>query len=167
MKTRLFQEESGSVAIEFAILALPFMTLLFSIVSIGYHALLQSELDRTATSIALQVSINANKQPTSADFISNAACAKQLGTLVSCTDLRLGATTVVGRMFDYRNVILGNKTWNLGCAGDTVIIELTYPFQQLLTPIVIADIVTDGSKKYYRSRAVIKREPVIVGEGSC
>lgn len=167
MSERILKNDSGSVAVEFSILALPFFLTVFTILFVVYHSLVQSELDRAVGSIATQISILASQNPTSTDFLSPAACEQHVGTLLNCSRLRLGATKVSGRLSDYRNNLLGGSTWSLGCAGDTVLVELSYPVQSFVTPVVIADVIEAGDQKYYRSRAVIRREPIITGSGSC
>lgn len=167
MTNSILRDEGGSAAIEFSILALPFFLTVFTILFVVYHSLVQSELDRAVGSIATQIAIEASEKPTSTDFLSAAACKQHVGSLLDCSRLKLGATTVVGRLVDYRNKLIGGATWALGCAGDTVLVELSYPVASFITPVVIADVIESGGEKFYRSRAVIRREPVITGSGSC
>lgn len=160
-------EESGGVAIEFSILALPFFAIIFAIVEVGYHGLVQSELDRATTTIAQHVSTFAHTEPTSADYLAKGPCTDFVGTILDCTKVRLGAEKVDGRMVDFRSQVIGSDTWTLGCAGDTIIIEMTYPFSKIVAPIAIADVVTDKGSQFYRSRAVIRREPLFSGGTAC
>lgn len=162
-----WKDRSGSVAIEFSFLALPFFTMMFAIIVVGYHALIQAELDRATTTIAQHISIFAHTDPTSRDYLGKGPCKDFVGPLIDCSELRLGAAEVKGRMVDYRSKVIGNSEWSLGCAGDTVIVELTYPFSSLLAPIAIADIVESEGNKFYRSRAVIRREPIFAGGATC
>ncbi|WP_175616910.1 TadE family protein [Rhizobium sp. RU33A] len=155
------------MAIEFSILAIPFFAMIFAIIEVGYHALIQSELDRATTTIAQHISSFAHAEPTSSDYLAKGPCKDYVGSVLDCTKLRLGATEVEGRMVDFRNMIIGSSVWSLGCAGDTVIIELTYPYTELVSPIVIADVVNDNGGEYYRSRAVIRREPMFAGGSEC
>ncbi|MDP3527001.1 MAG: hypothetical protein Q8S27_20700, partial [Hoeflea sp.] len=163
MTKNILTSESGSVAVEFSILALPFFLTVFTILFVVYHSLVQSELDRAAGSIASQIAIQANQSPTSADFLSAGTCSQHIGPLLDCGRLSLGATKVTGRLLDYRNKLIGGSTWSLGCAGDTVLVELSYPVASFITPVVIADVIEVGEQKVYRSRAVIRREPIITG----
>jgi Flp pilus assembly pilin Flp len=167
LRNNLIQDEDGSVAIEFSMLALPFFLTVLTILFVAYHSLVQSELDRATAAIAREIAVQANDAPTSADYLSQGTCAKHLGALINCAKLKLGATTVPGRLFTFRQQPIGGKMWSLGCANDTVLIELNYPVASFISPIVIADVVTMDGVEYYRSRAVIRREPVVTGSGSC
>lgn len=161
------QDEKGSVAVEFSILALPFFLIILTILFIGYHSLVQSELDRATASIAREIAVEANAAPTSAEYLSTSACSKHLGALINCSKLKMGATTVPGRLYTLRNQPISGKMWALGCAGDTVLIELNYPVASFISPIVIADVIMMDGIEYYRSRTVVRREPVVTGSGSC
>lgn len=167
MPKGILNNDSGAVAVEFSLLALPFFLTVFTILFVVYHSLMQSELDRAAGSITTQIAIQANQNPTPADFLSQATCEQHVGSLLNCSRLQLGATTVTGRLFDYRDKVIGGSAWALGCAGDTVLVELTYPVDSFVTPVVIADVIKVGEQKFYRSRTVIRREPIITGNGSC
>jgi Flp pilus assembly pilin Flp len=167
MSSKFKDDENGGVAIEFSILALPFFLLIFATLSLVYHALVQSELDRAITSIAADIALRAPDATTSTVYLSNGACSEFVGPLLDCDQIRLGAGIVAGRLISYKDTVFGSSAWNLGCAGDTVILELTYPYAELITPVVIADLIDQGGQTYYRSRAVVRREPVVTGAAAC
>lgn len=167
MYSQFKDDESGGVAIEFSILALPFFLLIFATLGLVYHALVQSELDRAITSIASDIALRATDAKTSALYLSDGACSQFVGAFLDCDRIKLGASTVTGRMIGYKDTVFGNTSWNLGCAGDTVILELTYPYAELITPVVIADLVKKDGQTYYRSRAVVRREPIVTGAAAC
>ncbi len=167
MFSRFRHNEDAGVAVEFSILALPFFILIFATVGLAYHSLVQSELDRAMTSISAEIAIRATEAKTSASYLNSGACEKFVGAMLRCSDIRLGAMIVTGRMISHKDTVIGNSSWNLGCAGDTLILELTYPYVELITPVVVADLVEQGGQTYYRSRAVVRREPIVTGAGAC
>lgn len=156
---------AGGVAIEFALLVTPFIFLIGGTVELGAKSLLQADLDRVLTEVTADLSSRATAATKPADFIKTAVCGIA-GPMLDCNQLDIGATVVTGRLFDYRNRSLAGM-WSLGCAGDTVLIEMTYTYQDFIMPFAIADVVEVAGKKRYRARAVIRREPILTGPGAC
>ena len=167
MSETVTYDEKGSVSVEFSLLVIPFFLMVFTILFIVYHSLVQAELDRATVSIAKELALTATDAPDAIEFLTPAACNKHIGSLLDCSRVLLGAAKVTGRLYDYRNKVIGGKQWSLGCAGDTVIVELDYPVASFFTPLVIADVVQVSGVDHYRGRAVIRREPVITGPGAC
>lgn len=155
----------GATAIEFAILVLPFLLVLLASVDLGVKAFIQGDLDRVLEDVTNNLALKANEATSASKYKDEFLCGI-LGPLLRCDELDLGATVVVGRLFDYRNKPLSGL-WSLGCGGDTVLVELTYPYEQNIAPFAIADIVEVGGQKRFRSRAVLRREPILTGAGAC
>ncbi|MBU1304116.1 MAG: pilus assembly protein [Alphaproteobacteria bacterium] len=156
---------AGATAIEFAILVMPFLVILLASVDLGVNAFIQGDLDRVLEDVTYNLSIKASDATSASKYKEDYLCGI-LGPLLNCSKLDIGATVVVGRLFDYRNQSLFGL-WSLGCGGDTIIVEITYPYQQAIVPFAIADIVEVNGQKSFRSRAVVRREPILTGAGAC
>ena len=162
---RFIRNERGATAIEFALLVGPFLLVVLASIEIGIKAFIQADLDRMLTELTSDLSMTFNDAEDAADYITTTAC-DRASLLLDCNELDVGATVVDGRLFDYRNASLSG-TWDVGCPGDTVIIELTYGYFDVLFPFAIADIVQVDGAKRYRSRAVLRREPILAGNDNC
>ena len=138
---RFIRNERGATAIEFALLVGPFLLVVLASIEIGIKAFIQADLDRMLTELTSDLSMTFNDAEDAADYITTTAC-DRASLLLDCNELDVGATVVDGRLFDYRNASLSG-TWDVGCPGDTVIIELTYGYFDVLFPFAIAAPGTD------------------------
>lgn len=162
---RFIRASAGGVAIEFALLVVPFILIVGGIVELGAKSLLQADLDRVLTEVTSELSSRAATATNASEFIATTVCGIA-GPMLDCNQIDIGATVVSGRLFDYRNQSLAGL-WSLGCAGDTVLIEVTYAYQDFIVPFAVADVVTVEGQKRYRARSVIRREPILTGAGAC
>lgn len=158
-------DSSGAAAIEFALLVVPYILILGATIELGAKSLLQSELDRVLTEVTSVLSSRATAATKASDFIESTVCSIA-NSMLDCSQIDVGATVVSGRLFDYRDRSLAG-TWNLGCAGDTVLIEVTYAYQDFILPFAVADVMSLEGGKRYRARSVIRREPILTGPGAC
>lgn len=156
---------AGSVAIEFALLVTPFIFILVGTVELGVKSLLQADLDRVLTEVTSELSSRATAATKPGEFITTTVCGIA-GPMLDCNQINIGATVVSGRLFDYRDKSLAGL-WSLGCAGDVVLIEMTYEYHDFILPFAIADVVTVAGEKRFRARSVIRREPILTGAGAC
>jgi Flp pilus assembly pilin Flp len=165
MLRRFAAQQGGTTAIEFAMLAGPFLLILVATVELGVKSFIQAELDRVLTEVSTNLSLLANDASEARAYVDSTVCGIS-GPLLDCGQLDFGATRVTGRLFDYRNSSLSGL-WNLGCGGDTVLVELTYAYEDIIVPFAVADVVEVSGAKRYRSRAVLRREPILSGAGTC
>ncbi|MGB6230800.1 MAG: TadE/TadG family type IV pilus assembly protein [Litorimonas sp.] len=165
---RFRRQTSGAVALEFAMLSVPFLAMIFGIMEVAFKTMVQTELDNKLYYIASDISKVAFDQDDSAQFMMDALC-DQTGTFfTTCSDIEIGVQVVStdSRLVQYRETsAIG--TWELGCAYDTLLVELNYPVSNFLHPIVVADVVERDGEKYYRSRGVIRREPLLSNGSTC
>ncbi len=162
---RFYRANNGGVAIEFALLVLPFLLVIIATVELGAKSLIQADLDRVLTEVTSNLSYRTNDADDGRAYIEEVVC-NIGGPLLDCSEIDVGATVVSGRLFDYRDRSLAGL-WSLGCGGDTVLIEMTYAYQDFIVPFAVADVVEGVSGKRYRARAVIRREPILTGSGVC
>lgn len=151
--------------IEFALLVVPFLLVIIATVELGAKSLIQADLDRVLTEVTTNLSYRSNDAEDAREYIDSVICSTS-GPMLDCTAIDIGAVVVSGRLFDYRNQSLSGS-WALGCGGDTVLVEMTYAYQDFIVPFAVADVVEVAGAKRYRSRAVIRREPILSGAGSC
>lgn len=165
---RFRTDRSGSVAMEFGILAVPFFVMLFGILELSYKNMVQTELDNKLYYLASDIAKMGFDQEESADFLTEHLC-DQTGTLFTqCDKLEIGVRVIStdSRLYQYRETsVIGQ--WDLGCAYDTLLVELNYPVENYLHPIVVADIIYRGEEKFYRSRGIIRREPLLANGATC
>lgn len=162
---RFFGNERGATAVEFALLVGPFLLIVLASIDLGIKAFIQADLDRLLTELSADVSLAFSDAEDSSEYLATKVCSGA-SLLLDCDNLAVGATVVEGRLYDYRNASL-EGTWNLGCPGDTLILEVTYAYFDIILPFAVADIVTVGDTRRYRSRAVLRREPILAGGSNC
>lgn len=165
MLKTFFRDGRASTAIEFALLAGPFLAVVLATIELGIKSFTQAEVDRVLGEVTTYLSITASDAEDAKAFIDSTLCGIA-GPLLDCSRVDIGSAVVSGRLFDYRDTSLSGQ-WSLGCGGDVILIELTYPYTDLLFPFAIADIVTAQDGQRYRSRAVLRREPLLAGAGAC
>lgn len=157
-----FNNEKGATAIEFAVVILPLLTIIFAIIEMSYKSMLQSELDDRLYQATYSISTNNVPIDNAQQFMDEYFC-PEIGTVfLNCSDIEIGVETVTGRfrLNNFTNQsIIGD--WNLGNTNDAVLIEINYPVSNIVHPIAIADVITRNNKKYYRSRGVARREPLL------
>lgn len=153
---------AGATALEFALIAPVLMIMIFSIIEISYKIMLQAELDEKLYAVASDISINAHDAEDAAEFLSEHFCPKIGTNFLRCSDVEIGVRTITGstRLVSLRDERLAGE-WNLGTQNDAVIIELNYPARNMVHPVTIGDIIFRNGDRYYRSRGVIRREPLL------
>ncbi len=163
---RYLKDNKGATALEFAILAVPLLMGLFAIIELSYKGIIQNELDNKLYVVSSEIGINNFTSDNASEFMRDEFCPDIGTTFMKCDEIEIGVRVLPGRPYLYRNdTVIGQ--WDLGCTSDVIMIELNYPVTNLVHPIAIADITTRSNEKYYRSRSVIRREPLLSGGSSC
>lgn len=163
---RYAKDEQGATAMEFSILAIPLFIGIFAIIEMGYKSMLQSELDDRLYAVANHLGINAVEYDDAAEFMSEFFCPEIGSIMLRCDDIQFGALVLTERFYQYRARAVAG-TWEIGCPGDPILIELLYPAKNVTSPIKLADIIERDGQKYFRSRTIISRENMLNGGGSC
>ncbi|MEL6687955.1 MAG: TadE/TadG family type IV pilus assembly protein [Pseudomonadota bacterium] len=160
--------QEGVASIEFAILAVPFLAALFATIELSYKSFVQTALDNNLYTAASQISIIGFDYDSPKKFVDEYVCTDVASVLLRCEEIEIGVKKIPlsGRLSQYREQsVIGE--WDLGCAYDALLIEINYPITDIAHPIAVADIVYRDGQKYYRSRGVVRREPVLSGPGAC
>lgn len=166
MFRKFFKDQSGASAVEFSIIAIPLFMTIFANLELGVKSIQQAELDSKMSAIASDIGLSAQPATSAQSYINQTLCREIRTTMLNCSKVTIGAVIVPNsaRMINLQNQsIIGQ--WELGCKGETVLVELNYPVTSVSHPVVIGDIVKRGNSKFYRSRAVIRREPVLAAKG--
>lgn len=166
MLKRFLKDQSGASAIEFSIIAVPLFMTIFANLELGVKSIQQNELDIKMAAAASHISLNAQPANSAQQFINDTFCKDIETFLLDCDKVEIGAREIpIGsRMSGFQNrSIIGQ--WNIGCAGSAVLVEMNYPVTNITHPIIIGDVIKRGALQYYRSRAVIRREPQLASNG--
>ena len=139
---------------------------IFAIIELSYKSYLQTELDEKMVDMAAIIGVNNFDSENVQDFTTEQFCRFVGTTFLNCEDMEIGVQWILDDPFEHRNSsIIGQ--FDLGCPDDLLVLELNYPVSNILHPIAIADIIERDGQNYYRSRAVIRREPLLDGLGGC
>lgn len=165
---RFRKNGEGAASIEFAIVALPFLMTVFASIEVGYKAIIQAELDATLFRTSGDIAILSFDQDNAQEFVREHICGSGMTTFLKCDDIEIGVKVVPvnQRLVTFRDVSIVGE-WETGCSYDALLIEFNYPLLNIIHPIVTGEIIMRGGEKYYRSRGVTRREPLVSGPGSC
>ena len=156
----------GAAAVEFAMIALPFFLVIFGIIETGLKSVQQSELDSNVYEIASKISTTRFEEKDVDEFTENSLCQDYSFAILDCNKISIGVTVVNGRMINFRNQSIVGQ-WNVGCPDDTLIVELNYPVTHFVHSFAVADVVERSDEEFFRSRGVIRREPIVGGSDKC
>lgn len=159
---KYLRNTKGATAIEFAMVAVPLFSGIFACIEVSYKSLLQSELDNKLYEVVYDIGINDHDADTAAEFMRDHFCPNIGTSFLRCDEVEIGVRRVTGasRLVTFRDSsVIGS--WELGTPDDTLIIELNYPVTNIIHPVAVADIFTRNGERYYRSRGVTRREPLL------
>lgn len=163
---RLVVQESGSTALEFGVIALPFFLLLVSIFEVAMVMFTQSELQSATQEAARQIrtgAVQANGDPESA--FMNVLCAE----LVAAIDCN-GQLVVDARAYDSMadvdtppffgpNGAPSGNQFNGGNAGQTVVVRAAYTWP-IMTPLLTPFLSNNGDGgRIITASTVFRNEP--------
>lgn len=171
----------GATAVEFAIVVLPFLVLLFAILELGAVFMVSTSLEDATDRAARQIrtgEFQSSGATTKADFI-NLVCGRMSWLSTSCTanlsvDVRTftsfqtasQAQKISGANFDKTKTC-----WATGQPSDIVLVRAFYEWK-LFTPMLDASLVNMGdNKRLITSVATFRNEPynnnAPVGASAC
>jgi hypothetical protein len=103
--------QRGAVALEFAVLAVPFLLLVLGAMEIGYDYFVQAALDNAVNLAARGVQVGAQQianGESGADFVKTSVC-PALGGLLNCDQLYVAVTPIsAGTGTDYYDYLSAN-----------------------------------------------------------
>ncbi|NTE56545.1 pilus assembly protein [Agrobacterium tumefaciens] len=163
---RLLQDRSGVAAIEFAILALPFFLMLFAIIEIGIMYFVNSALDQALHRSARQVRTGAALGAGWDLAAFKRSVCGDLTYLFDCSDKLLVQASVitdmasVSRTSGIANGTLSvTETFNIGKAGDYVLIQAFLPWTPVLQYYSYASGRLNDGRYVLAAAELFKNEP--------
>ena len=168
MKTfrRFIDNRKGSAAIEFAILALPFLVVIFAIIELAMMYFVDSALDAALHKAVRQVRVGSAK--TNAWNISNfkTAVCTDLAYSFSCADDLLVRASVITDMSSVSRVSAANKgvlsvteDFNIGASGDYVLVQAFLPWDPVLKLYPFAGARLNDGRYVLGAAELFKNEP--------
>lgn len=160
--------DRGAVAVEFSIVALPFIAMLTSSLVIGLEYLVYSQIDYATHRAGQEIRAgNVQIQQLSApDFLSRVVCPNV--TLLPCQSARVNAV-VIAKSADWAayspsSIDPAKARWCPGGSADAVLLQVAFP-----TPFAALVLGASGAEqKYYTSSVAFRNDPFgALPAGSC
>lgn len=162
LSRRIRREDRASAAVEFAVLSVPFLAVLLSVLETGVVLLFNTSLDHTAQQIARLIKtgqVQAYDVQNAADFRARVLCPAGGGGVLPgyfvCSrlilDVRIASTASGADLSKdfYNNA--GARQFCLGAAGSLVVLRIGYAFPAILP---ILTLLPDGSVAQSRAGLV-------------
>ena len=164
---RLVRQEDGAAAVEFAIVAAPFLALMFAILETGLVFFAGQTLETVASDSArLILTGQAQNQGMSQSQFNAAVCAK-VAAMFDCTKMMLDVQTYSN--FSSANTSLpvdsnGNVQtstfgFNPGGSGDIVVMRLMYPWPTFMSLLGFSLSNMSGQKRLLMATVSFRNEP--------
>lgn len=159
---RLAKERRGAIAVEYALLALPFFTILFAIIETGY-IFFSAILIEGATAEAARQIRTGSVQQSGAPLTQfrDILCGNLFG-IVPCGDLIIDVRNFTRFADANPPPIAGNAagaTFAPGAAGDVVVVRVAYSWNFITPFIETALSNADGGTRSIVSSAAFRNEP--------
>ena len=167
--TRFARGRGGSTAVEFAMLALPFLGLLFGIIELGMIYLVSTTLDNATTDAARQIrtgQLQLAGGATSTSF-ATVVCNEMSWLGSNCTsnlsvDVRTFSTfssTNIAEPITAGKFSSSSLLFQMGNAGDIVLVRTFYPWT-LVTPLLDGSVANLGNgQMLIESATTFRNEP--------
>lgn len=165
MRKNLIKSDNGSTAIEFALVSLPFFSLVLVILEIGLSTVRQYVLDDTGFKLARCASL-IGLDPDRTKLLTEQICPANLPFL-KCSSITLGAANVSGGGVVNNESLI--SAWNIGSADDIIVLELSYPYEPIIPLLKVMPTITESGTTFLYSRNMIRNEPSIASRsgGPC
>lgn len=160
---RFAQAEGGATAVEFALVALPFLTLIFGIIELGLVLMTSISLESAVIDVGRTIRTGqAQSAGTDAAAFKAAVCDKMAPIGSNCaTSLQIDVQTFA----DYAatNTATDAATpqtmaWKPGTAGSIVLIRAYYTWP-LVTPLLQTGLQTSNGKRIIYAATAFNNEP--------
>ena len=160
---RLKRDQRASAAVEFALLLLPFLTILMAMLETGYFYFIAVLLEGATAEAGRQIRTgNIQQSAAPLEAFRDEIC-NNMFSIVSCAELRIDVRNFIN--FSDANVPAvedydGSETFLPGVAGDIVVARVIYEFQ-FITPF-LGQILNDNGESGTRlliSNAAFRNEP--------
>lgn len=156
------RDKSGAAALEFALVALPFLAMVICIIEVGVDFFFFSQIDYAAHKAAQEIrSGSVQMQKLTADqFKTNVLCPKLSG--FTCSSVRVNVVVIKQHnewwAWSATTINPANAKWCPGGAADLVLVQIAYPVP-LATMIWAGTKSTANGVRYYLSAAALRNDP--------
>lgn len=166
---RLPGDESGATAVEFGLVALPFLAMLVAALQLGLFYLSQSALEVATEKAARSVLTgSAQSAATTQSGFLTAVCAK-LPSLLKCSNLMVDAqvyssfsstnTSAPTITYNADGTVSNQWNYNLGGPNDIVVLRVLYLLPVIAGPLGFNIANASGGRRLLMATAVFKNEP--------
>jgi Flp pilus assembly protein TadG len=166
---RFMRHEDGAAAVEFGLILLPFLGLMFAIMETALVFFADQTLETAvADSARLIMTGQAQTQSLTATTFKNAVCARIYG-LFNCatgvyvnvqTYASFGSTTYTPPLDNNGNLVTSNFGYQPGGPGDIVVVQLFYQWPIFVSLMNLNNLSNmSGSKRLLVATAAFRNEP--------
>lgn len=157
----------GAVALEFALVAVPFFLIMMAIVQTGIIFMAQQELETAVEQSSRLILTNQAQSLSQAQFTSNVC--SQLVALFNCSNLMVDVettgsfasanTSAPTLTFNLKGQVTNKWQYNPGSAGDIVVVRVMYQWPVLLKPFSYNLGNLPNGNRLMMATAVFRNEP--------
>jgi Flp pilus assembly protein TadG len=164
---RLFKQQDGAAAVEFAMVAAPFLALVFAIMETAVVFFAGQALETAvADSARLIMTGQAQTQGMSQTAFKNAVCAKiyglfdcQNGVSVDVKTFPSFSSVTMSNPVDAQGNFQGNFGYQPGGPGDLVVVRLFYQYPVYVSLLGFGLSNVNGGKRLLAATAAFRNEP--------
>lgn len=163
-----FKKEDGVAAIEFALVAPLFFTMIFGILSHSFVNLQLAHLDYTVYKVASHIKINDVTASDIDEFKKEVVC-PTASVLLNCDRVEIGiaASTVFNSLQNWRETSLIGQ-FCPGEAQNLIFVDIRYEVNGIMKKLYFGPAEYDKNEKMYLStRYHVTREPVVADKKIC
>lgn len=158
---RFARAEEGATAVEFAIVALPFITLVFAILELGMVALVSISLENAVIDVGRTIRTGEVQTAGTSPAAFKSAVCTEMGW-VSATGCNSALQIDVQTFSDYSTGnnadVPTNMAWKTGASGSIVLIRAYYTWP-LITPLLQTGLQNSGGKRIITAATAFTNEP--------
>jgi len=166
---RLVRSDSGAAAVQFAIVAAPFLTLLVAIFQTGIVFLAARVLDEVTSQSSRYIMTGQAQQAglTQAGFATYVCnqtialfnCNNFMINVQNYTSFSSASTTTPTLTFDANGNVTNTWSWSPGNPGDIVVVQVMYQWPLVLGPLGFSLANLSNGNRLLISTAAFKNEP--------
>ncbi len=161
---RFARADQGATAVEFALVALPFLMLVFAIIELGLVLLVSLTLENAVIDVGRTIRTGQVQTTggTAATF-KTAVCAKMSWLGANCSgalsiDVRTYADYASTSTSNANTIVPTTMNWNPGGSGSIVLVRAYYSWP-LITPLLQTGLQTSGGKRIIYAATAFTNEP--------
>jgi Flp pilus assembly protein TadG len=165
---RFMRHEDGAAAVEFGLILLPFLGLMFAIMETALVFFADQTLETAvADSARLIMTGQAQTQSLTATTFKNAVCARIYG-MFNCTTgvyvnvqtyASFGSITYTPPLDQNGNLVTSNFGYQPGGPGDIVVVQLFYQWPIFVSLMNLSSLATSGNTRLMVATAAFRNEP--------